>query len=322
MFTPGDLINTLSNEEENGITNTNAYENRTNTKENASKNSTNMAMDGTDTRFGPPPILASKFSRRMWVGGSISFCNTSQTLAAFSTTESLQQVASVAHAKLRPVASLGGCDALFVWSNRSIFHDNDSGDLLLTDSRCHCYKPINFSLKNLADQSSLPLSNILKQVGEPFGQYDFESSFFSTDAIKLFQYSSLTFNSHRIHYDSEYARSVEGYPDILVHAPYTATLILEEAREFAESQIEDSLVEFFEYRAESPLVVGVEFRVRGKWRLDHVLVGDSVSHKLNAPRKRSVLDLWAVREGSFGGGIVMSATVVFGNNESESVENY
>lgn len=36
-------------------------------------------------------------------------------------------------------------------------------------------------------------------------------------SIDLFRYSAVTWNSHRIHYDAEYART-EGYPDILVQS--------------------------------------------------------------------------------------------------------
>ncbi|HEY3685328.1 MAG TPA: acyl dehydratase [Streptosporangiaceae bacterium] len=35
--------------------------------------------------------------------------------------------------------------------------------------------------------------------------------------VQLFRYSAATWNSHRIHYDTAYAR-VEGYPDVLVHS--------------------------------------------------------------------------------------------------------
>jgi hydroxyacyl-ACP dehydratase HTD2-like protein with hotdog domain len=35
--------------------------------------------------------------------------------------------------------------------------------------------------------------------------------------VQLFRFSAATWNAHRIHYDSEYARS-EGYPDILVQS--------------------------------------------------------------------------------------------------------
>jgi 3-methylfumaryl-CoA hydratase len=47
------------------------------------------------------------------------------------------------------------------------------------------------------------------------------------DAVALFRYSALTFNGHRIHYDRSYATQVEGYPGLVVHGPYIATLLLD-----------------------------------------------------------------------------------------------
>lgn len=48
-------------------------------------------------------------------------------------------------------------------------------------------------------------------------------------AVLLFRYSALTFNAHRIHYDADYAREVEGYRGNVVHGPLQATLLLREA---------------------------------------------------------------------------------------------
>ncbi len=45
------------------------------------------------------------------------------------------------------------------------------------------------------------------------------------DTTLLFRYSALTFNGHRIHYDQTYALEQEGYPDLVVHGPLTATLL-------------------------------------------------------------------------------------------------
>jgi 3-methylfumaryl-CoA hydratase len=47
------------------------------------------------------------------------------------------------------------------------------------------------------------------------------------DPVQLFRYSALTFNGHRIHYDRDYCREVEGYPGLVVHGPYTATLLVD-----------------------------------------------------------------------------------------------
>ncbi|MEU8877130.1 MaoC family dehydratase N-terminal domain-containing protein [Streptomyces javensis] len=47
------------------------------------------------------------------------------------------------------------------------------------------------------------------------------------DPVMLFRYSALTFNGHRIHYDSAYAQREEGYPGLVVQGPLTATLLLD-----------------------------------------------------------------------------------------------
>ena len=46
----------------------------------------------------------------------------------------------------------------------------------------------------------------------------------------LFKYSAITYNSHRIHYDLNYAREEEGYTDLLVHGPLLANFSLDEFR--------------------------------------------------------------------------------------------
>lgn len=50
------------------------------------------------------------------------------------------------------------------------------------------------------------------------------------DQILLFQYSALGFNSHLIHIDRDYARSGEGYPDLVVNGGLTTLLLTEFAR--------------------------------------------------------------------------------------------
>lgn len=47
------------------------------------------------------------------------------------------------------------------------------------------------------------------------------------DDTLLFQYSALGFNSHRIHIDRNYARSEEGFPDLVVNGGLTTLLLSE-----------------------------------------------------------------------------------------------
>lgn len=64
----------------------------------------------------------------------------------------------------------------------------------------------------------------------------------------LFRYSALTMNGHRIHYDLDYAREVEGYGGLVVHGPLLAQLLMLVA--------EDELgpLRAFQFRATDPLL--------------------------------------------------------------------
>jgi len=50
------------------------------------------------------------------------------------------------------------------------------------------------------------------------------------DTVRLFRFSALTFNAHRIHYDLDYTQKVEKYPGLVVHGPLQAILLMEAAR--------------------------------------------------------------------------------------------
>src|SRR6201993_3477971 len=47
----------------------------------------------------------------------------------------------------------------------------------------------------------------------------------TVDEKQLFFFSAATYNGHRIHYDKQWARTVEGYDDVLVHGPLQAALL-------------------------------------------------------------------------------------------------
>jgi 3-methylfumaryl-CoA hydratase len=80
------------------------------------------------------------------------------------------------------------------------------------------------------------------------------------DSTLLFRYSALTFNGHRIHYDQAYARTEEGYPDLVVHGPLTATLLQQFALEHSDGR---SLARF-EFRGVTPLFVNRPFNLEGR----------------------------------------------------------
>jgi 3-methylfumaryl-CoA hydratase len=48
--------------------------------------------------------------------------------------------------------------------------------------------------------------------------------------VRLFRFSAVTFNAHRIHFDLDYATGVEKYPGLVVHGPLQAILLMQAAR--------------------------------------------------------------------------------------------
>jgi 3-methylfumaryl-CoA hydratase len=81
---------------------------------------------------------------------------------------------------------------------------------------------------------------------------------FIADPVLLFRFSALTFNGHRIHYDKPYATEVESYPDLVVHGPLLALLLVGAAARHS-----GRAPARFAYRAVSPLFSGEPFRVEG-----------------------------------------------------------
>ncbi len=97
----------------------------------------------------------------------------------------------------------------------------------------------------------------------------------------LFRYSALTFNSHRIHYDREYARDVEGYPNLVFHGPLTATLLAD----LATAETGERLTSF-SFRGMAPLFDDEPFTISGA-------------------RRGNDVELWAATP---AGGLAMHAT--------------
>jgi len=78
------------------------------------------------------------------------------------------------------------------------------------------------------------------------------------DPLLLFRFSALTFNAHRIHYDRDYARQVEGYAGLVVHGPLIATLLMDHFLRLCGAPA----VRAFSFRAERPLFDTAPFELR------------------------------------------------------------
>ena len=83
----------------------------------------------------------------------------------------------------------------------------------------------------------------------PVGEDEWEVR---VDPTVLFRFSALTYNAHRIHYDRDFARDVEGYAGLVVHGPLQATIMCEAARR--RGALPPDVPVRFEFRLQSPLL--------------------------------------------------------------------
>ena len=74
------------------------------------------------------------------------------------------------------------------------------------------------------------------------------------DPVLLFRYSVATNNTHRIHYDLDYVRRVEGYPDLIVHGPLQAIMLADLATRYLQRPLKS-----FAFRIIKPVFLGNPF---------------------------------------------------------------
>ncbi len=180
-----------------------------------------------------PPV---PLPRRMWAGGRVEF------LAPIAVGAALTRVTTIAAIRAKRGAS---GDLLFVTLQHDIAAD---GVPALREEQDLVYRAAATAATPRARSASEPVpapapapANAVRRM--------------TPDPVLLFRYSALTFNAHRIHYDRDYARDVEGYAGLVVHGPLIATLLIDHARR----EIPDLLPSRFSFRAEAPLIDGAPF---------------------------------------------------------------
>jgi 3-methylfumaryl-CoA hydratase len=87
------------------------------------------------------------------------------------------------------------------------------------------------------------------------------------DPVLLFRYSAAAGISHRIHYDLDYVRTVEGYPNLIVHGPLQAIML----SDLAARRLRRPLTGF-EFRVLKPIFVDTPFYFAAREENGKVLV--------------------------------------------------
>ncbi len=189
-----------------------------------------LGRDGHPKRGGfLPPV---PLPRRMWAGGRLEFA------APLCVGETITRRSTIADVTQKSGKS---GDLCFV----TVHHEFSSGGAVcLREEHDIVYRD------DPAPEAPAP------QPPDAPGDADITETV-TPGPVLLFRYSALTFNGHRIHYDVDYCRDVEGYPGLVFHGPLTATMLLA----LAERVGGMGAVAKFSFRAVSPLFETAPFTI-------------------------------------------------------------
>lgn len=155
---------------------------------------TQLSTDGADKTFNP----GEPFTRRMWSGGKMIWVAENPLKLG----QSVKEITSLE--KVESKRTRDG-KTMIVVTGKKDYH-NEQG-LALSDMRSWLFRE---PTKEIVPQRAVQPHEILK--GTVVGKV-------KASEVTLFRYSALTFNSHKIHYDRQWCREVEGQNDLVVHGP-------------------------------------------------------------------------------------------------------
>ena len=191
----------------------------------------NLGIDG-HVKLGSllPPI---PYPRRMWAGGELII---SESFKINDNVEKTSVLTDIQHKK-------GASGQLyFLTVSHNFFVENKK---VLSEKQRLVFKELN---KDSLSQKG----NVSRKIEvEKLPHTAINKAVFNTDPILLFRYSALTFNGHRIHYDIDHAKKVEGQQGLVVHGPLQATWLLNLAAIHL-----DRVPKRFAYKNLSPLISG------------------------------------------------------------------
>jgi len=187
-----------------------------------------LGLDGHPVR-GTIPAPPGPGRRRMWAGGRV---RTSGALRCGTPATKRTTVLSVTEKHGRTGR------LTFVTAGHQITQD---GRLIIDEEQDVVYR-------DAVAPTGATASPVPGDEGEivPAGDGEWE---IEISPSLLFRFSALTYNAHRIHYDRDFTRDVEGYPGLLTHGPLQALAMAEAARARGVAGGFAS----FEYRLLSPL---------------------------------------------------------------------
>ncbi|MGP4019005.1 hypothetical protein [Saccharopolyspora sp. 5N708] len=187
-----------------------------------------LGADGHPTHGHFLPPIPNR--RRMFAGGRLAITGPLRLGSPAERTSSL----------VNAVAKHGRSGDLAFVTVRSEYRQD--GAVRFTEEQDYVYRSGESPTKN---------PDVRRPIGLPDSDAPWQQAFIG-DPVRLFRFSALTANSHRIHYDAPYARDVESYPGIVVHGPMLALLMTELARQ----QAPEREISTVDYRLRRPVFAG------------------------------------------------------------------
>ncbi len=179
-----------------------------------------------------PPV---ELPRRMWAGGRLQF------LRPLKIGDQVEKKSTIRNIRTKNGQSGSLC---FV----TVLHEfTVAGELRLSEEHDIVYREHSLPGVKAPTPPAAPEKSDWKRIISP-------------DPVMLFRYSALTFNGHRIHYDRDYCKRVEGLEGLVVHGPLTATLLVD----LAVRKNPQRVLRSFEFRAISPLFDTSSFAIAGQ----------------------------------------------------------
>ncbi|CAN6640878.1 hypothetical protein TRVA0_018S01508 [Trichomonascus vanleenenianus] len=166
-----------------------------------------LSSDGYESYQAPSD---AQYPNRMWLGGSVEY-NLKTRLLMGNPSVCVENILEVTHQQKN------SGERLVVGLERLMKNSGDYQPWAVREER----KLMYFSGDSTAEDRHKTLNRVLRPPSNAIAQH----SLIPTSTM-LFRYSALTFNSHKIHLDREYAQNMESLPELVVHGPLMTTLML------------------------------------------------------------------------------------------------
>ncbi len=196
-----------------------------------------LGADGHPALGGFIPKFA--FPRRMWAGSQVT------VYAAYGIDQPVTHRKSIE--SITPKNGRSG-NMIFLTMLHEFYVDTQ---LLVREVQNLVYREKSTSAATIPDVMTAAEVNALFD-------YDWCETI-TPDPVWLFQYSAVSFNGHRIHYDRDYATQQEHYPGLLVQGPLCATLLLN----LYQKNNPDKRITAFDCRVVAPIYDNADFFIFG-----------------------------------------------------------